>query len=73
MTNVKNVVKSLNPSTTCFGFVIKQMEVWANTKLVFPFQIGQTWGFVDVVWLIVRCDSVSPNLLENVAAICWGI
>ena len=56
-----------------FWFCDKAKEVWANTKLVFPFQIGQTWSFVDVVWQIVRCDSVSPSLLEKVAAICWGV
>ncbi|XP_075650086.1 uncharacterized protein LOC142620631 [Castanea sativa] len=34
---------------------------------------GQRWSFVDVVWQIVRCESVLPSLLEKVAAICWGI
>nr|XP_023923255.1 uncharacterized protein LOC112034669 [Quercus suber] len=36
-------------------------------------ECGRTWDFVDVVWQIVRSDSASPNLLEKVAAICWGI
>ncbi|KAK7859277.1 hypothetical protein CFP56_007775 [Quercus suber] len=53
-----------------FWFCDKAKEVWANTKLLFPFQIGQTWGFVDVIWQIVRSDSISLNLSEKFAAIC---
>ncbi|KAK7825031.1 putative ribonuclease h protein, partial [Quercus suber] len=65
--------KESEPIYHLFWFCDKAKEVWANTKLVFPFQIGRTWGFVDMVWQIVRSASVSPNLLEKVAAICWGI
>lgn len=33
-----------------FWFCDKAKDAWENTKLVFPFQIGQRWSFVDVIW-----------------------
>ncbi|KAK7812755.1 hypothetical protein CFP56_007068 [Quercus suber] len=45
---------------------------WRLLKLLYN-ETGWTWGFVDVVWQIVKSALVFPNLLEKVAAICWGI
>ena len=48
-------------------------EVWCNSKLSLPFEISESWKFIDVLENLQRNEHLRPGLLEQVTMVCWGI
>ncbi|KAK7858245.1 putative ribonuclease h protein [Quercus suber] len=56
-----------------FWFCDKAAEVWSHSKLVLPFQPEDRWGFINVIWQIIRHGPTNSDLLEKTMTMCWEI
>ena len=56
-----------------FGFCVHAKEVWSSCKLSFPFDFQPSWDFMDVIWLLQKCEESQPGILERTVMVCWGI
>ena len=72
-----NLCKSCGnaPESTChiFWFFDSVKEVWASSKLIFPFEINPSWKFIDMMWKLQKWSTMCPGLVERTIMVCWGI
>ena len=65
--------KGAETSVHLFWFCDQAKEAWSNSKAVFPFSIGCSWSFIDVVWQMVHHKPIQSGFLERVISLCWEI
>ena len=61
---------ALEPACHIFWFCDSAKEVWASSKLIFPFEINPSWKFIDAMWKLQKWSTVCPGLIERTIMVC---
>ena len=49
------------------------IEVWSSCKLSLPFNVQESWSFLDTFSRLWICWETQQGMLEKWVLICWGI
>ena len=54
-------------------FCSRGIKVWSSSKLTLPFNVQESWSFMDTFSRLRVCWAAQQGLLERWVTICWGI